>query len=96
MMGLVHRRAFVAASAATVVMPISLMLKRRPPATWLGDDEPCRTRRRLQQFAGRQRQRADCQSLSAASTTLRSQRPKQLDVPYGPGERNKWDLFLGR
>jgi acetyl esterase/lipase len=29
----------------------------------------------------------------AASTTLRSQRPKQLDVPYGAGERNKWDLF---
>jgi len=29
----------------------------------------------------------------AASATFRSQRPKQLDVPYGPGERNKWDLF---
>ena len=29
----------------------------------------------------------------AASATFRSQRSKQLDVPYGPGERNKWDLF---
>lgn len=29
----------------------------------------------------------------AASATFRSQRSKYLDVAYGPGGRNKWDLF---
>jgi acetyl esterase/lipase len=29
----------------------------------------------------------------AASAAVRSQRPKHLDLAYGPGERNKWDLF---
>jgi len=31
----------------------------------------------------------------AASATFRSQRPQHIDLPYGPGERNKWDLFPG-
>jgi len=29
----------------------------------------------------------------AASATFRSQRSKHVDLAYGPGERNKWDLF---
>jgi arylformamidase len=29
------------------------------------------------------------------SATFRSQRSKHTDLPYGPGERNKWDLFPG-
>jgi arylformamidase len=33
--------------------------------------------------------------MSAASATLRAQRPKHIDLPYGTGERNKWDLFPG-
>jgi arylformamidase len=31
----------------------------------------------------------------AASTTFRAQRPQPIDLAYGPGERNKWDLFPG-
>jgi len=31
----------------------------------------------------------------AASATFRSQRAKHVDLAYGPGERNKWDLFPG-
>src|SRR5580765_6417820 len=31
----------------------------------------------------------------ADSTRFRSQRSKHIDVAYGPGERNKWDLFPG-
>jgi arylformamidase len=30
-----------------------------------------------------------------ASTTFRAQRPQHIDLAYGPGERNKWDLFPG-
>lgn len=29
----------------------------------------------------------------AASAALRAARPAKLDLPYGPGERLKWDLF---
>lgn len=32
---------------------------------------------------------------TAASKVLREQRSKQLDLAYGPGERNKWDLYPG-
>jgi arylformamidase len=31
----------------------------------------------------------------AASRALREARPELLDLPYGPLERNKWDLFRG-
>ena len=31
----------------------------------------------------------------AASAALRAQRSKHIDLPYGQGERNKWDLFPG-
>jgi acetyl esterase/lipase len=31
----------------------------------------------------------------AASAALRAQRSKHIDLPYGEGERNKWDLFPG-
>lgn len=30
---------------------------------------------------------------TAASAKLRAARPTHLDIPYGPRERNKWDLF---
>jgi acetyl esterase/lipase len=30
---------------------------------------------------------------SVASKALRLQRPEHLDLPYGAGERNKWDLY---
>jgi hypothetical protein len=30
-----------------------------------------------------------------ASATFRAQRSQHIDVAYGPGERNKWDLFPG-
>jgi arylformamidase len=29
----------------------------------------------------------------AASAVFRKAHPQHLDVPYGPGERNRWDLF---
>ena len=30
---------------------------------------------------------------AAATTKLREQRPQHLNLAYGPGERNKWDLY---
>jgi hypothetical protein len=30
---------------------------------------------------------------ATASAKIRSQRPRHVDLPYGRGERNKWDLF---
>src|SRR5262249_52991657 len=30
---------------------------------------------------------------SAATAKLREKRPQRLDLAYGPGERNKWDLY---
>ena len=30
---------------------------------------------------------------ATASAGIRSQRSRHVDLPYGPGERNKWDLF---
>ena len=32
----------------------------------------------------------------AASRRFRAERPEHLDLAYGAGERNKWDLFPGR
>lgn len=32
---------------------------------------------------------------AAASKTLRTQRSQHLDLPYGPKERTKWDLYPG-
>ena len=29
----------------------------------------------------------------AASAAFRQAHPEHLDIPYGPRERNKWDLF---
>ena len=29
----------------------------------------------------------------AASTEFRAKRPQHLDIPYGAGERNKWDIY---
>jgi arylformamidase len=37
--------------------------------------------------------RQKTESWAAASKDLREQRPKHLDLAYGPGERTKWDLY---
>jgi len=35
------------------------------------------------------------ESWVTASAAFRAQRPGHIDLAYGPGERNKWDLFPG-
>ena len=93
-MGFVHRRAFMAASAASVVIPNLAQAQ-----TSTGSNVTWGTMTRAARDAAYNNSQAVSDSAQivnrwvAASATFRSQRPKQLDVPYGPGERNKWDLF---
>jgi arylformamidase len=93
-MGLVHRRAFMAASAATVVVP-NLTHAQTPTANNMAWGTMTRAARDAA-YNNSQAVSDSAQIVNrwvAASATFRSQRPKQLDVAYGPGERNKWDLF---
>jgi len=93
-MGLVQRRAFIAASAATVIVP-NLADGQTPTAHNMAWG--------TLSHAGRDAAYNNSAAVSdsvqivdrwvAASATFRSQRPKYLDLAYGPGERNKWDLF---
>src|SRR5262245_58438069 len=90
------RRAFMAAAAAGIAAPTALGAKECPTAgmDWitmslqarnlaynnvdpLGPHHACKKNK----------------SLDAASKALRQQRPEQLDLAYGNGERNQWDLF---
>ena len=93
-MGFVHRRAFMAASAASVVIPNLAQAQ-----TSTGSNVTWGTMTRAARDAAYNNSQAVSDSAQivnrwvAASATFRSQRSKQLDVPYGPGERNKWDLF---
>jgi hypothetical protein len=93
-MGLVHRRAFMAASAASVVTA-NLAHAQTPTA----NNVAWGTMTRAARDAAYNNSQAVSDSAQivnrwvAASGTFRSQRPKHLDVAYGPGERNKWDLF---
>jgi acetyl esterase/lipase len=75
--------------------PISPTLRRPPRTIWLG---------RQMTHAARDAAYNNSAAVSdsaqivdrwvAASAAFRSQRPQHLDLAYGPGERNKWDLFL--
>jgi len=84
----------MAASAASVVIPN--LARGQTPA---GSNMAWGTMTRTARGAAYNNSQAVSDSAQivnrwvAASATFRSQRPKRLDVPYGPGERNKWDLF---
>src|SRR5438132_65794 len=45
------------------------------------------------EHVGPENARKKTEGWAAASKTLREQRPKHLDLAYGNGERNKWDLY---
>jgi len=93
-MGIVHRRAFMAASAATVVVP-NLAHAQSPVANNMAWGTMTRAARDAA-YNNSQTVTGSTQIVDrwvAASASFRSQRPKHLDIAYGPGERNKWDLF---
>ena len=86
------RRALAAATAAGVVAPTVA----RPAAgmDWMTMSLEARN---LAYFnvahVGADFARQKTESWTAASKGLREQRPKHLDLVYGPGERMKWDLY---
>src|SRR6516164_2437575 len=45
------------------------------------------------EHVGPENARKKTEEWAAASKLLRAQRPKHLDLAYGKGERNKWDLY---
>jgi arylformamidase len=90
------RRAFVAATAAGVAVPTVARAKECPAAgmDWMTMSLEARN---LAYFnvahVGADFARQKTESWAAASKDLREQRPKHLDLAYGPGERTKWDLY---
>jgi arylformamidase len=92
--GLVHRRAFMIASTTSVVMP-DLAHAQTATANIMAWGTMTRAARDAA-YNNSQAVSDSAQIVNrwvAASATFRSQRSKYLDVAYGPGDRNKWDLF---
>jgi arylformamidase len=95
-MAFAHRRAFLAASAAAVVAP-KFACAQAPDA----NNMVWGTMTRAERDAAYNVAAAVSDSVQivdgygSASATFRSQRSKHIDLAYGPGERNKWDLFPG-
>ena len=91
-----NRRAFVAATAASVVAPTVARAKECPAAgmDWMTMSLEARN---LAYFnvahVGPDFARQKTESWAAASKGLREQRPKHLNLAYGPSERTKWDLY---
>ena len=91
-----NRRAFVAATAASVVAPTVARAKECPAAgmDWMTMSLEARN---LAYFnvahVGPDFARQKTESWAAASKGLRELRPKHLNLAYGPGERTKWDLY---
>ncbi len=92
----IDRRAFVAASAATLV-GADLVQAEAPPV----DKTVWATMSHAARDASYNNGTAVADSAQiidrwvADSAAFRAQHPKHLDLAYGPGERNKWDLFPG-
>ena len=90
------RRTFAAATAAGVIVPTVARAKECPAAAmdWMTMSLEARN---LAYFnvahVGADFARQKTQSWTTASKDLREQRPKHLDLAYGPRERMKWDLY---
>ena len=92
----VNRRAFMTASMASAVAPS--FARAQAPST---NGMAWATMSRAERDAAYDNGAAVSDSSQiverwvAASTTFRGQRSQHIDLPYGPGERNKCDLFPG-
>jgi arylformamidase len=91
-----HRRSFMAASAAAALAPDSARAQS-PVPDQLDWGRMTRADRDLAYNNGAAVPDSAqiMERIIAASTTLRAQRSKHIDVSYGEGARNKWDLFPG-
>jgi acetyl esterase/lipase len=90
------RRAFMAATAASVVAP-AVMGAGEAVARGMDWMTMSLEARNLAfnnvAHVGPELARSKTEGWAAASRALRAQRPQHLDLAYGPGERNKWDLY---
>ena len=90
------RRAFVVATAASTVAPTALVAKECPGIgrDWITMSLEARNLAYNNvEHVGPENARKKTEDWAAASELLRAQRPKHLDLAYGKGERNKWDLY---
>src|SRR5437016_295741 len=90
------RRAFVAATVASIATPTALGAKECPTAgmDWITMSIEARNLAYNNvEHVGPDNARKKTEGWAAASKTLREQRPQHLDLAYGNGERNKWDLY---
>jgi len=88
------RRAFMAATAASVAAPTALAAKECPTMDWITMSLEARNLAYNNvEHVGPDNARKKTEGWTAASKTLREQRPKHLDLAYGKGDRNKWDLY---
>src|SRR6266566_4248190 len=92
------RRAFVAATVAGIATPTALGAKECPTAgmDWITMSLEARNLAYNNvEHVGPDNARKKTEGWAAASKVLREQRPQHLDLAYGNGERNKWDLYPG-
>jgi len=88
------RRAFMATTAAGVVTPTALGAKECPTMDWITMSLEARNLAYNNvEHVGPDNARKKTEDWAAASKTLREQRSQHLDLAYGKGERNKWDLY---
>jgi arylformamidase len=90
------RRAFMAATAASIAAPTALGAKECPTAgmDWITMSLEARNLAYNNvEHVGPDNARKKTEGWAAASKTLREQHPQHLDFAYGNGERNKWDLY---
>ena len=88
------RRVFLATTAATVATPTVLGAKECPTMDWITMSLEARNLAYNNvEHVGPDTARKKTEGWAAASKTLREQRSQHLDLAYGKGERNKWDLY---
>lgn len=91
-----NRRTFMAVSAAGVVAPTVLGAKEVTKAGMDWQTMSLEARNLAYHnvaHVGAEVAGKKVAEWTAASKVLRAQRPKHLDLAYGPGDRNKWDLY---
>src|SRR5262249_16247151 len=90
------RRAFVVATVASTAAPTALGATECPTVgmNWITMSLEARNLAYNNvEHVGPENARKKTEDWAATSKTLREQRPKHLDLAYGKGERNKWDLY---
>ena len=88
------RRVFMATTAACVATPTTLGAKECPTMDWITMSLEARNLAYNNvEHVGPENARKKTEGWAAASKTLREQRSQHLDLAYGNGERNKWDLY---